>query len=285
MISHVHIIYNPNSTGESKKNAVACQNKLEKNSISASLHATKRAGHAKSLTRDFANKDKNCMVISSSGDGSYNEVVNGVLGSDNPRVITGVLPSGNANDHYHFVHRGTLAARITQADFDTIDMLHVATPRWQAYAHSYAGIGMTSQIGNELTKHDLNPLLEVWLVIKNLFSLHTVKITHDGSTRRYNHIVWSNIGRMSKVLTLDKNASVTDGKFEISAVKSTSLLSLLAYLLHRATIGGEDETSLDKYEFINRRKTTIQLDGEVYTLQKGDRVTITCKSKALRCIV
>lgn len=284
-ISRVHIIYNPNSTGDGKKNAVQCQKELQARDIKASLHTTKHAGHAKELAKEFANVDKHCMVISSSGDGGYHEVANGVLAAKNPQVVTGVLPSGNANDHYHFVHRGTLAKRIKAANYDTIDVLLVKTPHWQAYAHSYAGMGMTSQIGKELTEHDLNPFLEAWLVVKNMVRLRSVKIRRHKHTQRLAHIVWSNIGRMSKVLKLDKRASVTDGKFEVSAVKRASLTQLLAHLLHRATVGGEDEKSLETYTFTTLRKTTIQLDGEVYTLQKGDAVTISCKPHTLRCIV
>ncbi len=120
-ISTVWIIYNPNSTRDSKQRAIAFARLLKKHGKSASCVPTKHAGHAKVLAKQFAEADSNCAIFSSSGDGGYNEVINGVLLSASPKVTCGVLPAGNANDHYHALHRGKTTDRIQRVDVGSVN--------------------------------------------------------------------------------------------------------------------------------------------------------------------
>jgi len=283
--SKVIIIYNPNSTGDGRKNAREFQAALKNKGISSELVATKHAGHAVDLARDFADKHPEGMVVSSSGDGGYHEVVNGVLSSKNPGVITGLLPSGNANDHYHFVHQGDTDQRVAAGKTKQLDMLKVVTPDWTHFAHSYVGLGMTPQIGQELTKHSLNRLKESWLVLKNIFVLKTVKIKRRSRVLRYKNLVFSNTGRMSKYLTLSKDARTDDGKFEITRVSDHSLLGLLRHLV-RATANQIDSApQASYYTFTALSNLSVQLDGEVYPVLSGQKVVITCEPKKLKTII
>ncbi len=284
-ISQVYIIYNPNSTGDGLVNAKSLKQSLKANNIRCSLKATKHAGHATDLAKELASKDPHCMVISSSGDGGYHEVINGVLSSKNPRVITGVLPSGNANDHFHFVHHGDAAQRIARGRADYIDVLSVSTPDWSRYAHSYVGLGLTPHIGKELTKQRPNKLQEKWLVVKNIFAIPEVKIRVGRRVRSYTNVVFSNSGRMSKYLTLSNDAHIHDGRFEITRVRSNSLYNLFRHLF-RATANKIEKTpQAEKFTFTALRNMHVQLDGEVYTVLSGQKVFIRCHHKKLRCIV
>jgi diacylglycerol kinase family enzyme len=284
-ITKVNIIYNPNSTGSGKKNAEELRDALETRGVEVTLVETTHAKHAIELARNLAEADPSCMIISSSGDGGYHEVINGVLNSKNPMTITGVLPSGNANDHYHFVHYGETLERIVSGDVAAIDVLKVTTPQWTHYAHSYAGLGLSPQIGEELTKATLNPLTEAWLVVTRLFKVRGVKVRYNNHVNRYDHIVFSNSGRMSKYLTLSSEASVTDGKFEVTQLESGSMFQLLKHLLHSATLGADDTPQQTSFRFQVLRSTTMQLDGEVYDIAAGSTVLIESIPGALHCIV
>lgn len=284
--THVTIIYNPNSTGGGKENAEKLQAQLEARGLTTILiRETEYAGHALKLAQAVAEEQGTAMVISSSGDGGYHEVINGVLTSKKPTLLTGVLPSGNANDHYHFVHRGDTAERIINGDEDVIDLIKITTPKWTKYAHSYAGLGMTPQIGEVLTKAKLNPVRETWLVVTNLFKVRSVKVRMNGRASRYDHVVFSNIGHMSKYLTLSEDASVTDGKIELTKVRSRSFINLLRHLLHAAVIGEDEAPQAERYELQLLNKATIQLDGEVYGLDRGDKIVVECAPRMLHCIV
>jgi diacylglycerol kinase family enzyme len=284
-ISQVYIIYNPNSTGDGLVNAKSLKQSLKASNIRCTLKVTKHAGHATDLAKELASNDPHCMVISSSGDGGYHEVINGVLGSKNPRVITGVLPSGNANDHFHFVHHGDAAQRIARGRADYIDVLSVSTPDWSHYAHSYVGLGLTPHIGKELTKQRPNKLQEKWLVVKNIFAIPEVKIRVGRRVRSYTNVVFSNSGRMSKYLTLSHKASVGDGKFEITRVKSSTPFGILRHLLHASTKGVDEAPQARRYSCKALRNMHIQLDGEIYTVNSGEKILITCEPLLLRTIV
>ncbi len=279
------IIFNPNSTGDGRKNADELRDILVAKQFTTELVETEHAGHGEEIAHQLANENPNAYIVSSSGDGGYHEVINGVLSSNNPSVVTGVLPSGNANDHYNFVHRGDVAERLIVDDSDAIDVLKIETPEWTRYAHSYAGLGVTPQIGEVLTKNSLNFFKESWLVVTHLFKIHPVKLSINNHTQRYDHLVFSTIGKMSKYVVLDNDASVTDGQFEITSKHHGTIFGLLKHFLQATFAKTDDVSKSNEKEFTVLRATTIQLDGEVYDLRKGDLVRVTCEKNKLRCIV
>ena len=283
-ISRVMVIYNPNSTGNGKVNALAFAKECRASGIDVDVRETEYAGHAVKIARDAASSKSVDMIVSSSGDGGYHEVVNGVLTSDNPETITGVLPSGNANDHFNFVHDEDIVPRILKGDVARIDVIVVETDEWTRYAHSYVGLGVTPQIGKVLTEHTLNLAKEALIVVTHLFKVHPVKIAFNGKNHRYDNIVFSNIGRMSKYLTLSSDAAVDDGQFEVTMKKHSTAFELIRHLA-KAAISEADATQMRTFHFTVMRKTSIQLDGEVYTLVAGARVKIDCQKQKLRCIV
>lgn len=61
------------------------------------FYFTQHQGHAITLARQAAASQSE-YVIATGGDGTLNEVVNGVLLSENKSVITGLLPCGTGND-------------------------------------------------------------------------------------------------------------------------------------------------------------------------------------------
>lgn len=160
------IIYNPYSTGPSKEQAFlfAKQLKAAKKSVDVTCLATKHAGHSEELGREYALQNKPYILISSSGDGSYHDLINGVLSVPDNKIITGLLPGGNANDHYNAIHTEDVVDRMLRAQATTIDTIRVDaridSKPWTRYAHSYAGIGLTSHIGETLTKTKLNRFRE-----------------------------------------------------------------------------------------------------------------------------
>ena len=290
----VVILYNPNSTGESKQLATEFCDALAQadttNILTIELTATQHAGHGEEIAASHAKKGEPCVIISASGDGGYHEVVNGALSADNSRVITGVLPAGNANDHHGAIggDNESLIASILSEDYHDIDVLHLSAKvdgqAWARYAHSYAGIGVVARAARDLTKERPNVLQEKWLVAKSLFSFRYSKLIEGGKSRRYSSLVFSNIATMSKVLKLADESSLTDGAFEINRIRFHSKPRLLLYLATAATVGLKPAESVSRYTFTTTKATNIQLDGEVYTLDGGCDVTVTSQQKRLRYV-
>ncbi len=91
-----HIIVNPNGgKGKSLKALKTVEEILKKNSAEYIVHMTERQGHATEIAKELsALPDSKILVLG--GDGSYNEVLNGIENFEN--VTLGFIPCGTGND-------------------------------------------------------------------------------------------------------------------------------------------------------------------------------------------
>lgn len=283
------IIFNPNSTGDGKANAQKLARQLRDEGLDVTVRKTTHAGHGEEIATRYAKSGEEVVLISSSGDGGYHEVVNGALRLLSKGLVVGVLPSGNANDHYTALHTGSLAAAIQKKKFRRIDTIKITATidgkPWVRYAHSYVGIGVTASAAKRLTINRPNIVTEKWIVARSLLGFRYVKIIEDAKVRRYSSIVLSNIAVMSKVMKMSETASVTDGKFEMSRIRFHSKLRLIAYLLSAATVGVKESPSLKEYSFKTTKPLLIQLDGEVYTIDARSDVLIASAKRSLHCVL
>lgn len=285
----VLIIFNPNSTGDSEANAQLLADELKAMNVAVETRATTHAGHGEEIAKELAEKDAATILISSSGDGGYHEVVNGALSQETKRFVVGVLPSGNANDHYSALGSDSLADAIKDRAYQHIDTIKVTAKvdgkEWTRYAHSYVGIGVTATAAKSLTEDRPNVITEKWIVAKSLLSFKYIKIRVNGDTRRYSSLLFGNIGTMSKIMKLSQDGSVTDGKFDMSTIRFRSKLRLLTYLLTAATVGLRKSRQLQRFECVAVSRLPIQLDGEVATIDAGSTVVIESMNRNLRCVL
>lgn len=291
--STILIIYNPNSTGRSKRKAYEVARDLRyaipKGKIR--VRASKRRGHAEALAYRAALLSRHALVISVSGDGGYNEVVNGALRAQalGRRATVGLVPAGNANDHYASVHRGDIITRISEGDEERIDVLRLRATshgkRIQRYGHSYIGIGLTPQAGEKLNQKKLNMWQEIRIIAHVLLHPKSAKILHDGEIRHYDSLIFSNVGRMSKIIRVPKYGSSDDGVFEVSYLYQRNKIELIRQLANAALLGMKAEITTGEFVFETLRSLPVQIDGEIVKLAAGMKVTIDIRPHALRCIV
>lgn len=289
----IAIIYNPNSTGSSGQMAKELEAQLKERfpKQKVELIATKRIGHGKELAYSIAMASKNPLIISSSGDGGYHDVVNGAMRAqkEGAHPTTGLLPAGNANDHYRNLHGDDLLDRIEQQTSTKIDLLKINSvsdgERIELYAHSYIGFGLTPFVGKELNKTKLNAIRESWLVVRSLFAMKSVKLKIGDQPRRYESVIFSNVDTMSKYLAVSEPSSVTDGKFEVTIFERRSKLQLIMTLLKASTQGVQEDHAVHEFSLQTVNKTLVQADGEIITLDAGSNVDITVEPQVLECIV
>ena len=289
----VAIIYNPNSTGSSEVYAKELAEELKgrDSSVKLSVIATDHAGHAEELAYDLARNEPDILIVSSSGDGGYHEVVNGVMRARAQGYVAtaGLLPAGNANDHWNNINDGGITRAIITGHRRRIELIHVSVTSevwsWQRYAHSYAGIGMTPSIGLELNKAKLNRFNEAWIVLRSLMQLRPVKVIIDGKIHRYDSLIFSNVARMSKVLKLSDDSDLSDGKFEVTALRTRNKFHLIWELLHTVTMGSKVPTQVKSFTFLTVKKMAIQLDGELHRLPAGATIVVRIEPNALWCVV
>jgi YegS/Rv2252/BmrU family lipid kinase len=90
---NIYIIRNPASGGKDKL-FKACLQELESLDIRCQVVCTEAPGHGQALAREVARDTDVHTVVAAGGDGTINEVANGLLDSTKP---LGIIPVGTAN--------------------------------------------------------------------------------------------------------------------------------------------------------------------------------------------
>jgi diacylglycerol kinase family enzyme len=291
--SLIAVIYNPNSTGSSKTMAEAFVNDVRTRlpEQNVELIATEYAGHAGELAYSIAKESDNALIISSSGDGGYNEVVNGAIKAqkEGATVTTGILPAGNANDHHRNVSEGNIIDLIGEGKTKTIDLLKISGTSNGApverCAHSYIGVGFTPKIAKVLNKNKLNIFNEVWLVARMLIIVRPIRLKLGTKVRHYESIIFSNVDSMSKYLKISQPSPLDDGKFEVTIFKRRDKLKFILTLLKASFGGVKEDKRVSEFAFETVDKTLVQMDGEVLSLDANTSVVTTIEKQVLRCVV
>ena len=91
---NIAIIYNPNAGQHRKKFLERAIKILESNAKKVTLYATEYPGHAIEIAANLKNNINYTILIAAGGDGTINEVINGIYGSDKK---LGIIPLGTVS--------------------------------------------------------------------------------------------------------------------------------------------------------------------------------------------
>ena len=293
VFDHISIIYNPNSTGDAPTLAHELKQRIDRNHKSigtkASLTPTKHAGHAIELAKKIALKYERPLIVSVSGDGGYNEVINGAMQakeqSKTARPVTAVIGAGNANDHRRVTRDEPLIELIKRGQPKPMDLIRISAKtkgfELNRYAHSYIGYGVTPQVGHELNQHGKSLLHEIKSILKTYRTYAPFEIERDGKRLILDNLVFANINEMAKFIKLDEENTIHDDRFEVIELHHRSKLRMLGTLLRAALVGFKNPPSYSQYELKSFEKLPIQLDGEVEWLPANCRAVVTSEHAAI----
>ncbi|MFI7484180.1 diacylglycerol/lipid kinase family protein [Kocuria sp. M1R5S2] len=286
------VIFNPHSTGDAPDLAAKVRDQLSQDlpyTPRIRMLPTAHAGHAVDLAKEAAGTP-NALVVSVSGDGGYNEVINGVMSAGTTDTVCAVVPAGNANDHHRTTARKPLAAAIAEGRVREMDLLHLSTgdgPGAQSvYAHSYIGFGLTPVVAIDMEKGNKGALKEMVSVVRTFAKFRPFRIQHaDGTRAKVDSLVFANISRMAKYATLSEaQERPADGKFEVVLFPHTAKWKVLLKAFRAATTGLGDQPSVSSYEFTALKPMPYQLDGEVRAVPANTEVRIESAPSALTVI-
>lgn len=249
------------------------------------LLPTEYAGHARVLARTEAGRGAP-LIVSVSGDGGYNEVVNGVMDVPASNAVCTVVPAGNANDHYRSLPPKTLSEAIRDKAVRHIDLLRLtfrSGGREQIlYAHSYAGFGLTPLMAIGIEKGGKGKVLELVSVARTLRNLRPFELVRDdGATAKFDSLILANISRMAKYGTVSESHYPDDGRFEVVTLPHAGLTKMALMTLRAVTLGLGHQPSVTSYAFSTRNAVPCQIDGEVVHIQAGSHVLVESAKGAL----
>ena len=281
------VIFNPHSTGQAPQLAEELKRALADRlpDMPLQLQPTEHAGHARDLARNAA-ESGHPLIVSVSGDGGYNEVVDGVMHSANQDAVCAVLAAGNANDHRRSTGEQPLVDAIVAGAVRRIDLLRLTVGGGDdaptRYAHSYIGIGLTPIVAIDLEKGGKGSLKEMVSVVRTFAKFRPFTIdVHPGGRRRLDSLLFANINEMAKYATLSENGRPDDGEFEVISLPHTAKWRILGVALKAATRGLGPQPTARHYGFTTLRPTPLQLDGEVITAEAATPVSVDIAKGAL----
>jgi diacylglycerol kinase (ATP) len=279
------VIFNPHSTHGPRLAEELHADLTERlPEVPVGLCPTERAGHARDLARDAA-RTGHPLIVSVSGDGGYNEVVDGVMQAGTEAVCA-VKAAGNANDHRRTTAQRPLVDAITAGEVRRIDLLRLtigngADARSQ-YAHSYVGMGLTPVMAIDLAKGGKGSFREIVSVIRTFarFRPFTIEL-EDGTRRSFDSLLFANIAGMAKYATLSETGPPNDGRFEVITLPHVAKWRVLGVAFRAATRGLGPQPSVEHYVFTTLKPIPLQLDGELLALDPGTPVRIDIAPAAL----
>lgn len=288
----VVLIFNPQSTGHAREMAEELRDDLAQRvpSLNVALLPTEHAGHAVDLARAEAEVGRP-LVVSVSGDGGYNEVVNGVMKAGNEHAASAVLAAGNANDHRRTTKERPIVEAIAAGTVSRIDLLRLTAGGTAGdivrYAHSYIGLGLTPVVAVDLEKGEKGSLREMVTVVRAFAKFRPFEIeVEGGALERFDSLVFANIAQMAKVATLSEDQGrPDDGLFEVITLRHTAKWRILATAMKASTVGLGEQPSVSTYAFTTLKPLPLQIDGEVMDLPAGATVRVDIASKAIQTVL
>ncbi|WP_309926590.1 diacylglycerol kinase family protein [Arthrobacter sp. 1088] len=282
----VVLIFNPSSSRDSGVLAGQLREALARRlpGMPVSLQPTGFAGHARTLAREAASAG-NPLIVSISGDGGYNEVINGVMDAGG-NAVCAVMAGGNANDHRRSTRRMPLIDAIVAGEIRRIDLLQLqvgeGTTAWTRYAHSYIGFGLTSAMAIGLAAGTKGVLSELVSVARTMSSLTPLEITRaDGAHATFDSLVLANIPYMAKYGKVSETGEPNDGMFEVITLPHASRWRIVLMTLRAVTIGLGVQQTINRYEFITLDPIPLQIDGEVMNINAHTTVLVQAQHQAL----
>ena len=284
----VEIVFNPNSTGDAKELAQELADHLAERTpeLAVQLRPTERAGHGREIARDAARAGRP-LVVSVSGDGGYNDVVNGLMEAGADAAYAAVLAAGNANDHRRVTKERPLIDGIVDGDVSRLDLLKISADddREVRYAHSYIGLGITPTVALELEKGGKGSVKEVISTIRTFSKFRPFVIETGSGRESFDSVIFANIREMAKVAVLSEEGRPDDGEFEVIVLRHTAKWRVLTTAVRAALFGLGPQPSAREYRFTTVDPMPIQVDGEVSEFDRGVAVTVEIVPGALQTVL
>ena len=224
-MKNIAFIVNPIS-GTKAKNKIAklIRELLDAEQFSPTVVVTEYAGHATQLAQQFA-LESYYAVVAVGGDGTVNEVANGLVGTD---TALGIIPNGSGNG---FARHLDISTRMNRA----VEMLNSSEPIQVDYGmvndikfFSTCGVGFDALVAVQFNEGKTRGLkMYIQNTLQNLFNYkpETYHIISDGVdvTTEAFLITFANAGQWGYDANIAPKASVQDGLMDIAIVNKFPL--------------------------------------------------------------
>lgn len=240
-------------TGRSKKIWKRLEEELKRREVPYQAFLTKYKGHAGELAEKLTKKYQNTEIslVAVGGDGTANEVVNGIR--DFAKVRFGYIPTGSGNDLGRGLHlpKNPLAVLKMILESEELYLMDVGKASWgrelehSAYFNISSGIGMDADVCrrvnaagmkvflNKLHMGKLSYFLQTLVTLAEMPDVQAAFQTDDGEKKRIHGLICMAVMNHrceGGGLPMAPSASAQDGELSICCIHGIKKFSALFLL-------------------------------------------------------
>jgi YegS/Rv2252/BmrU family lipid kinase len=267
-VSNTVVILNPAARSEKAKRWRARVESIARGCV---ICATSRAGEAETLARHAAQEGFE-KIVAAGGDGTINEVVNGLAGSN---AALGLLPIGTMNVFATELglpaHDLQLCWNIIQGENTRLVDLPSANGK---YFVQLAGVGLDAQVVKETSltlKRNFGPLSYL-ISAAQIAARRPPRLfleSEDSSIDEGSFVLVGNGRLYGGPFPFFKHAIIDDGLFDVIAFKQLGYLEIIKYL---QDVVFSSEIRVPEIEYFQTRRLRVTSDSEVPVELDGELV-------------
>jgi len=285
------VVVNPvGRGGHAQRQGVWLLNKLRRMGIEHEALFTEKAGHAQELVANWV--DTVDVVVAVGGDGTVNEVINGIMNSREKGRSLAVFPSGTADDfarNMKIPRDRDKALKVLVGEYQkTIDLMKVN----DRYAGVTVGMGLDAEIAYRSYGSKRWRLMAYWYHgMGMLFKpLPNFRLSIDIDDRHIDEtgmlVVVGNAGKYARYMKILPDARMDDGIIDLATFRPMNKPKTLFFLCW-LMVG--KHTWANTFDAYNGRSITIecldqvyaQFDGEVQSFPEGHRLEMKVEPHAI----
>ena len=259
-MKYVFIVNPTSGNGKALKVSENIKKVCEKRHIPYEIHFTKGKDDATKIAKKYF-LSKN-VIYSVGGDGTLNEVLNGIVGSKN---LLGIIPCGSGNDFYK---------TLSKID-DPLPLIDIGKIN-NKYFLNIVSVGIDAEVADNVSKMKkiklpTNQIYNVSLVytfFKYKFKQVDVELDNTQSKKKFTILTICNGSTYGGGYKIAPEASLTDGYFDIYFVDKINkpLIPFIVNMLKKGT--HEQHKKVHKYKgnkikFKCDHDLVCNIDGEI----------------------
>jgi len=292
------VIVNPVSRGgKAQEEGIWLLNRLKKAGVDYEFLFTERAGHAEEIVVKWAEDFD--VVVSVSGDGTTNEIINGIMKVPSADLRLAMFPAGTADDFacnmgYERKDKEQAVKAILGSDCRTIDLIRYD----DRYAAVSFGLGVDSEIADGAYKWKTFRIPAYFYSgLRKCFfeerKRYHVRFDYEGQTFEGWVLIsiLCNAPVFGRYIRINPNAKMNDGILDLTI--GTEMPNVYGLVLFGfACLGGRHGfSSLVSFHQVRNMRiecksdTYAQIDGEVYKFDSGRVINLSMVPQALKVLV
>lgn len=285
----IHLICNPVS---GKGKALATLDRIKEwlsanPELNVQIHLTENVGHATSIARDLTKGEEQVTLLVLGGDGTVNEVLNGIVNFKTTAL--GILPFGSGNDFVRALKMQNpdpielMKAYINQAKIRKVDYL-VLNDKYRAI--NGIGLGMSAEVisyRNKMKHFSPETQYKIASTLKALFwKSFTYNLSIDKNPASKINSMWFTMNNGIAVgsgLIVAPDAQIDDGLISVTFVRKFNHIKTIPMLIKtkKGKIAQAKETgrfTCKEIDIETDFEIVVEFDGNLLEHQKQINVKI-----------